>query len=133
MQMEYWFVYFKHYHVLSLFLSLLICSQQHRREHCHLIGHQPDPTFLRKLQKTNSVPLQTRGEPLNHTVPGRVASPSPGVGGPQIHDRTMVRPPPGFQTVSLDQEVACATDDSRSIDEICDENIQLFMRYKLLF
>ncbi|XP_076916890.1 protein MICRORCHIDIA 2-like [Bidens hawaiensis] len=103
-------------------------QMEYWREHCHLIGHQPDPTFLRKLQKTNSVPLQTRGEPLNHTVPGRVVSPSPGVSGPQIHDRTMVRPPPGFQSASFDQEVACTTDDSRSIDEICDENIQLFMR-----
>ncbi|KAI3785316.1 hypothetical protein L1987_44432 [Smallanthus sonchifolius] len=37
-----------------------------------------------------------------------------------------VRPPPGFQT-GFDQEVACG-DSSRAIEEICDENIQLFMR-----
>ncbi|KAK1422148.1 hypothetical protein QVD17_25065 [Tagetes erecta] len=96
-------------------------QMEYWRQHCHLIGHQPDPSYVRKLQKTSSVPLQTQGEPLVQSIPGREFNPRRDLGGSQ-----MARPPPGFQT-GLDQEVAC-TDDSRAIDEICDENIQLFMR-----
>ncbi|KAJ0629729.1 putative histidine kinase/HSP90-like ATPase superfamily, morc, S5 domain 2 [Helianthus annuus] len=109
-------------------------QMEYWKEHCHLIGHQPDPTYLRRLEKASSVPLQTQGEPLHHTIPGRAVGPRPDLSGSQIHGRTnynndmpMVRPPPGFQT-GLDQEVACAGDGSRGIDEICDENIELFMR-----
>ncbi|KAJ0733212.1 putative histidine kinase/HSP90-like ATPase superfamily, morc, S5 domain 2 [Helianthus annuus] len=115
-------------------MKLKQMQMEYWKEHCHLIGHQPDPTYLRRLEKASSVPLQTQGEPLHHTIPGRAVGPRPDLGGSQIHGRTnynndmpMVRPPPGFQT-GLDQEVACAGDGSRGIDEICDENIELFMR-----
>ncbi|KAK9054242.1 hypothetical protein SSX86_025320 [Deinandra increscens subsp. villosa] len=112
MQMEYWFVF-----------------------HSHLIGHQMDPSYLRQLQKTSSVPLQTQGQPLNQMIPDLAVNPRPDLSGSHagIHGRTIfnndmptVRPPPGFQT-GLDQEVACR-DSSVDIEEICDENIQLFMR-----
>ncbi|KAI3761066.1 hypothetical protein L1987_51472 [Smallanthus sonchifolius] len=115
-------------------MKLKQMQMEYWRKHCHLIGHQPDPSYMRKMQKT-SVPLQTQGEPLDQTIPGRAVNPRPDLSGSQMgiqertvykNDMSMVGPPPGFQT-GLDQEVACR-DDSRAIDEICDENIQLFMR-----
>ncbi|KAK9054423.1 hypothetical protein SSX86_025501 [Deinandra increscens subsp. villosa] len=126
MQMEYWFVlhkYLSHFSnlLLNFLFFLVIYCQQHRKQHCHLIGHQPDPTYLRQLQKTSSVPLQTQGEPRHQTIAGAV--------NPRTvynNDMPTVRPPPGHQT-GLDQEVACR-DSSVDIEEICDENIQLFMR-----
>ncbi|KAL8257182.1 hypothetical protein R6Q59_029223 [Mikania micrantha] len=110
-------------------------QMEYWRQHCHLIGHQPDPGYLRQLQKTSSVPLQTQDGSLGQTVLGRAVNLSPDLNGSQmgVHGRTIynndmptIRPPPGFQT-GLDREVACA-DNSKAIDEICDENIQLFMR-----
>ncbi|KAI3777304.1 hypothetical protein L1987_47103 [Smallanthus sonchifolius] len=110
-------------------------QMEYWKKHCHLIGHQPDPSYMRKLLKTSSVPLQTQGEPLDQTIPGCAVNPRSDLSGSQMgiqgrtvykNDISMVGPPPGFQT-GLDQEVACR-DDSRAIDEICDENIQLFMR-----
>ncbi|KAD4888475.1 hypothetical protein E3N88_20548 [Mikania micrantha] len=113
MQMEYWFVY------------------------CHLIGHQPDPGYLRKLQKNIDSPVQTHGEAFQQISPnpGHTANTKFDQSGSHMgsQGRTVcnngmptVGHPPGFQT-GFDQEVACG-DDSRAIDEICDENIQLFMR-----
>lgn len=108
-------------------MKLKQMQMEYWRHNCHRIGHQPDPGYLRKLQKASNVPLQTQG-------PGVAVDPTPDFGGSQMgsHDRTvhnditMVRPPPGFQT-GFDQEVACGNS-SRAIDEICDENIQLYMR-----
>ncbi|KAL7607600.1 hypothetical protein Lser_V15G19620 [Lactuca serriola] len=110
------------------------------RTHCHLIGHLPDPSFLRKLEKTSStLPLQTQGQRVDHsqsqsqsqTMPGLAVNPRPDLMA--NHARTVynngvpvARAPPGFDT-GFDQEVTRG-DGSVDIDQICDENIQLFMR-----
>ncbi|GKD20016.1 hypothetical protein Tco_1221719 [Tanacetum coccineum] len=87
------------------------------------------------MQKTSTEPLQTEDEPLDQKFSGHVANPMPYLSGSQTgsHDRTIFnndrpifRVPPGFDT-SLNQEVACS-DNSGDIDQICDENVQLFMR-----
>ncbi|PWA75347.1 histidine kinase-like ATPase, C-terminal domain-containing protein [Artemisia annua] len=105
------------------------------KRHCHFVGHQPDKQFLREMQKTSTEPLQTEDEPLNQTFSGHAANPRLDLSGSQtgsrdrtvFNDRSMVRAPPGFNTVSLNKEVVCS-DNSRDIDQICDENVQLFMR-----
>ncbi|CAI9282504.1 unnamed protein product [Lactuca saligna] len=110
------------------------------RTHCHLIGHLPDPSFLRKLEKTSStLPLQTQGQRVDHsqsqsqsqTMPVLAVNPRPDLMA--NHARTVynngipvARAPPGFDT-GFDQEVTRG-DGSVDIDQICDENIQLFMR-----
>ncbi|GKB75112.1 microrchidia 2-like protein [Tanacetum coccineum] len=97
------------------------------RQNCHEIGHQMDPTFQRKMQKTSGMPLQTEG------VSGHAASSRPGLGGSQMgsHGRTVYnndkQVPPGFETPGFSQEVA-GDDNSGDINQICDENIQLFMK-----
>ncbi|PWA75348.1 histidine kinase-like ATPase, C-terminal domain-containing protein [Artemisia annua] len=103
------------------------------RENCHKIGHQMDPTFQRKMQKTSAMPLQTEGEPLDQSVSGHAASPRPGLGGSHMgsHGRTVYnndkQVPPGFKTPGFSQEMA-GDDNSIDIEQICDENIQLFMK-----
>lgn len=105
------------------------------KQHCHLIGHQPDPGYLRKLQRDSATPLETQGERVDRTVSGVAANPRPDFSGSQMGNRSrtvynndvpIARAPPGFET-GFDQEVACG-DSSRAVDQICDENIQLFMR-----
>ncbi|XP_071713107.1 protein MICRORCHIDIA 2-like [Rutidosis leptorrhynchoides] len=98
------------------------------RRKSHFIGHQPDPSFVRKMQKTGDVPLQMQG------VPDFNDNPRPDLSGSQIRIRErnddvhVVRAPPGFVTGGFDQQVACGDNSSRDIDQMCDENIQLFMR-----
>nr|GEW67819.1 protein microrchidia 2-like [Tanacetum cinerariifolium] len=96
------------------------------RQNCHEIGHQMDPTFQRKMQKTSGMPLQTE------VVSGHAASPRPGLGGSQMgsHGRTVYnndkQVPPGFETPGFSQ--VAGDDNSGDINQICDENIQLFMK-----
>ncbi|CAH1434611.1 unnamed protein product [Lactuca virosa] len=111
-------------------------QMEYWRTHCHLIGHLPDPSFLRKLEKTSStLPLQTQGQRFDHSqsqpMPGLAVNPRPDLMA--NHGRTVynngvpvARAPPGFDT-GFDQEVTRG-DGSVDIDQICDENIQLFMR-----
>ena len=89
---------------------MLICYQQHRRRHCHLIGHQMDRSLLRKMQKVSSMPLHAQGERVNQTSSGIAANPRLDYSGSQIgsHGRTIYnndtpirQAPPGFETVSL--------------------------------
>ncbi|XP_023750823.1 protein MICRORCHIDIA 2 [Lactuca sativa] len=117
-------------------LKLKQMQMDYWRTHCHLIGHLPDPSFLRKLEKTSStLPLQTQGQRVDHsqsqTMPGLAVNPRPDLMA--NHARTVynngvpvARAPPGFDT-GFDQEVTRG-DGSVDIDQICDENIQLFMR-----
>ncbi|KAJ0753805.1 putative histidine kinase/HSP90-like ATPase superfamily, morc, S5 domain 2 [Helianthus annuus] len=99
------------------------------KQYCHLVGHQPDPSSLHKSQN--------QGDAFDQTspIPGHPANPRLGISGSQTgsHGRgvynnvtPLVQPSPGFQT-GLAQEVAHG-DSSMDIDEIRDENIQLFMR-----
>ncbi|KAF5791306.1 putative histidine kinase/HSP90-like ATPase superfamily [Helianthus annuus] len=99
------------------------------KQYCHLVGHQPDPSSLHKSQN--------QGDAFDQTspIPGHPANPSLGISGSQAgsHGRgvynnvtPLVQPSPGFQT-GLAQEVAHG-DSSMDIDEIRDENIQLFLR-----
>ncbi|KVH92348.1 Histidine kinase-like ATPase, ATP-binding domain-containing protein [Cynara cardunculus var. scolymus] len=105
------------------------------RHHCHLIGHKPDPGLLRKMQKVSAMPLHAQGERVNQTGAGLAANPRLDFSGSQMgsHGRTIynndtpiLQAPPGFET-GFDQDVAYG-DGSRDIDQVCDENIQLFMR-----
>ncbi|KAL8250823.1 hypothetical protein R6Q59_034516 [Mikania micrantha] len=118
-------------------MKLKQMQMEYWKQYCHLIGHQPDPGYLRKLQKNIDSPVQTHGEAFQQISPnpGHTANTKFDQSGSHMgsQGRTVcnngmptVGHPPGFQT-GFDQEVACG-DDSRAIDEICDENIQLFMR-----
>ncbi|KAI3767955.1 hypothetical protein L2E82_18384 [Cichorium intybus] len=109
-------------------------QMEYWKTHCHLVGHLPDPSFVRKIQKDSSVPLQSQSQSqsqsqrVDHSVPGLAVNPPPNLSGSQMpsHDIPMARAPPGFET-GFDQGMAHG-DGSRDIDQICDENIQLFMR-----
>ncbi|XP_076882132.1 protein MICRORCHIDIA 2-like [Bidens hawaiensis] len=90
------------------------------KQYCHLAGHPPDPSYVRKQQKTADQVSPS---------PARAANPRLGLSGSQMGPT--VGPPPGFQTASLDQDVACE-DDPRTFDDICEENIQLYMRSEQL-
>ncbi|KAL8231067.1 hypothetical protein R6Q57_000845 [Mikania cordata] len=118
-------------------MKLKQMQMEYWKQYCHLIGHQPDPGYLRKLQKNIDDPVQTQGEAFQQIspIPGHTANTKFDQSGSHMgsQGRTVcnngmptVGHPPGFQT-GFDQEVAFG-DDLRAIDEICDENIQLFMR-----
>ncbi|XP_071710207.1 protein MICRORCHIDIA 2-like [Rutidosis leptorrhynchoides] len=95
-------------------MKLKQMQMEYWKQHCHLIGHQMDPGFMRKMQKTSDIPLQTQGERLDQTVTGC------------NNDVPIRRASSGFET-GLDQQETCG-DGSKSIDQLCDENIQLYMR-----
>lgn len=68
------------------------------------------------MQQTNPVPLQTQDERFDRPVSGLVANPRPDLSGSQTGTRVrtvynnetqMVRPPPGFQTVSCAYHSIC--------------------------
>ncbi|KAI3767956.1 hypothetical protein L2E82_18385 [Cichorium intybus] len=107
-------------------LRLKQMQMEYWKNHCHLIGHQPDPSFLRK-KKDSTVPFQSQSQRVDHTIPGHTVNSIPNHGQTVYNNGIPVaRAPPGFET-GFDQEAACV-DNSRDIDKICDENIQLFMR-----
>nr|XP_043614992.1 protein MICRORCHIDIA 2-like isoform X2 [Erigeron canadensis] len=116
-------------------LKLKQMQMDYWKRHCHLVGHQMDPTYMRKLQKTSDVPHQTEDEQFDRSFSGPAPNPNLDLSSSQMGTRSrtaysneapIVRAPPGFGT-GTNQEVACG-DDSRPIDQICDENIELFMR-----
>lgn len=117
-------------------MKLRQMQMEYWKHHCHLIGHKPDPGLLRKMQKVSTMPLHAQGERVNQTSAGLAANnPRLDFSGSQMgsHGRTVynddipiLQAPPGFET-GFDQDVAYG-DGSRDIDQICDENIQLFMR-----
>ncbi|KAJ9561874.1 hypothetical protein OSB04_007034 [Centaurea solstitialis] len=117
-------------------MKLKQMQMEYWKHHCHLIGHRPDPGLVRKMQKASTMPLHAEGERVNQTSAGIAANPRLDYSGSQVgsHGRTIYdndtptirQAPPGFET-GFDQEVEYG-DGSRDIDQICDENIQLFMR-----
>ncbi|KAI7737312.1 hypothetical protein M8C21_031410, partial [Ambrosia artemisiifolia] len=98
------------------------------KQYCHLVGHQPDPSSLHKAQKTAATPIQNQGEAFDQNSPitGHPANRRLNLSGSQMgsYGRAVYNnaTPPGF-----DQEMAHG-DCSRDIDEIREENIQLFIR-----
>ncbi|CAK9157079.1 unnamed protein product [Ilex paraguariensis] len=118
-------------------------TMEYWRGHCHLIGHQPVASTVRSMQKEGAVPSAQlvpniqRQLPTGQPIIGLTANVSQDFSGaqPGNHIRTghrdelsAVHPIIGLSSRSV-KEVACASSSrSTSIDQICDENIQLFMR-----
>ncbi|KAJ9562031.1 hypothetical protein OSB04_007191 [Centaurea solstitialis] len=111
-------------------MKLKQMQMEYWRHHCHLIGHKPDPSLVRKMQKVSTTPLHdSQGERVNKTTAGIVANPRLDYSVSQIGSlgTPILQAPPGYET-GFDQDVSYGDDGSRDIDQICDENIQLFMR-----
>ncbi|CAH1421547.1 unnamed protein product [Lactuca virosa] len=108
-------------------LKLKQMQMDYWKSHCHLIGHQPDQSFLRKLH--------TQGQRVDQSIHSLPVDPRPNLTGQsQSQSQTVynnnipvARAPPGFATMTSGfvQEVASGDDD---IDRIINENILLFTR-----
>lgn len=98
--------------------------------HCHLIGFQPtDPVLLKIYKEGAAQSLKGDVSGAYNQVQGGQHSTVPAADLEQNYGgipstRSMVGPPPGFGP----DEAAIDNSRSNSIDQICKENIQLFMR-----
>ncbi|KAL7607599.1 hypothetical protein Lser_V15G19623 [Lactuca serriola] len=112
-------------------LKLKQMQMEYWKNHCHLIGHQPDQSFLRKMH--------TQGQTVDQSIHCLPVDPRPNLTGQQMpnHGQSqsqtvynnnipVARAPPGFATMTSGfvQEVASGDD----IDRIINDNIQLFTR-----
>ncbi|KAI5684138.1 hypothetical protein M9H77_05366 [Catharanthus roseus] len=106
------------------------------RGHCHLIGHQPEGRRPPSLQSKNTSESQTKVSG-GKTCPGppttglsanlQQNSSSPGSGNQNRSILEAAQPTTGLSSESAQEESGrdCSR---RSIEQICEENIQLFMR-----
>lgn len=114
------------------------------KAHCHLIGLKPLEPHLQNLQRESFVPTQVQvanaqtQSPTNfQTVTGLAAHPRPhfhsaqsGNSGRTNCNRELpaVQPMTGNATGSVKKDTQIASSSCMSIDQICEENIQLFRR-----
>lgn len=114
------------------------------KAHCHLIGLKPLEPHLQNLQRESFVPTQVQvanaqtQSPTNfQTVTGLAAHPRPHFRSAQSGNsgRTncsrefpAVQPMTGNATGSVKKDTQIASSSCMSIDQICEENIQLFRR-----
>ncbi|KAJ8567571.1 hypothetical protein K7X08_019779 [Anisodus acutangulus] len=109
-----------------------------RKAHCHLIGLTPLEPHLRNLQRESFVPPQAQVANAQNQSPadfqpvtGLAAHPRPHFHSAQSGNsgRTNVHPMTGNATGSVQKDTQIASSSCMSIDQICEENIQLFRRW----
>ncbi|KAM7516179.1 hypothetical protein LguiA_005762 [Lonicera macranthoides] len=101
--------------------------------HCHLIGHQPSDANLRNLQKGAAQPPIQLAREVHKQAPiiglSANAQKEMRLDQPMIGHATNIRQDLTRGQPGSVQEVTCVDNSRRtSIDQICEENIQLFMR-----
>ncbi|GMP27282.1 hypothetical protein CsSME_00003343 [Camellia sinensis var. sinensis] len=114
----------------SLFIRLEIRLKQivsdFWKGHCHLIGYQPIDPSLRNIQKES--PVQT---PVGHmaNVPKQLANDRTiGISGNAQKEMQRDHPIIGLAAGSALEVASVDISGPASIDQICEENIQLFRR-----
>ncbi|OIT06356.1 PREDICTED: protein MICRORCHIDIA 1-like [Nicotiana attenuata] len=106
--------------------------------HCHLIGLKPLEPHLQNLQREQAANAQIQSPTINYQpVTGLAAHPRPDFRSVQSdkvgrtnssRELPAVQPITGNATGSVQKDTQLASSSCMSIDQICEENIQLFRR-----
>ncbi|OIT06357.1 protein microrchidia 2 [Nicotiana attenuata] len=109
-----------------------------KKGHCHLIGLKPLEPHLQNLQREQAANAQIQSPTINYQpVTGLAAHPRPDFRSVQSdkvgrtnssRELPAVQPITGNATGSVQKDTQLASSSCMSIDQICEENIQLFRR-----